>query len=168
MMALRLVHPAPEHRGEYEAMMDEWEAFGGRLNPGALRRYSKKLKRNVSYDQWLMGITEDRKTRQDLYFLMSSTRILGAISIRFGKVGQEGHCGYGIRPSERRKGYAAEMLSMALSIMKDQYGIDTVLISCAEDNIASEKTILKNGGVYLRSEPDEDDGEMLKLFEICL
>ena len=106
-------------------------------------------------------------TRQDLYFLMSGEHILGAISIRFGKVGQEGHCGYGIRPSERGKGYAAVMLSMALPIMKD-YGINTALISCAEDNIASEKTILKNGGIFLRSEPDVDDGEMLKLFEIHL
>lgn len=166
-MELRLVRPAPEHQTEYEAMMDEWKAFGGRLNPGALRRYSKKLQRTVSYERWLEWTAEDRMTRQDLYFLMSGEHILGAISIRFGKVGQEGHCGYGIRPSERGHGYAAVMLSMALPIMKD-YGIDTVLISCAEDNIASEKTILKNGGVFLRSEPDEDDGEMLKLFEIHL
>ena len=166
-MELRLVRPALEHKTEYEAMMDEWEAFGGRLNPGALRRYSKKLQRTVFYERWLEWTIEDRMTRQDLYFFMSGEHILGAISIRFGKVGQEGHCGYGIRPSERGKGYAAVMLSMALPIMKG-YGIDTVLISCAEDNIASEKTILKNGGVFLRSEPDVDDGEMLKLFEIHL
>ena len=32
--------------------MEEWETFGGRLNPGALRRYSKKQQRNVSYEEW--------------------------------------------------------------------------------------------------------------------
>ena len=167
-MELKLVRPAMEHKAEYEKMMDEWEAFGGRLNPGALRRYDKQLRQTVSYEQWLVRTEENRRTRQDLYFLMSGTRVLGAISIRFGKVGTEGHCGYGIRPSERGKRYAVKMLSMALPMMKEQYGINPVLISCAEDNIASERTILKNGGIYLRSECDGFSGETLKLFEIHL
>ena len=42
MEELRLVRPSEEHKSQYEAMMDEWESFGGRLNPGALRRYSNK------------------------------------------------------------------------------------------------------------------------------
>lgn len=42
----QLVRPMPEHKLLYEAMMDEWEAFGGRINPGALRRYSKTRQKN--------------------------------------------------------------------------------------------------------------------------
>ena len=43
MKQLRLVKPTIEHKARYEEMMDEWEYFGGRINPGAMRRYSKKL-----------------------------------------------------------------------------------------------------------------------------
>ena len=31
MEKLTLVRPAAEHKMEYEAMMDEWEAYGGRF-----------------------------------------------------------------------------------------------------------------------------------------
>lgn len=40
MDILRLIRASLEHKQQYESMMDEWEEFGGRLNPGALRRYS--------------------------------------------------------------------------------------------------------------------------------
>lgn len=52
MEELKLVRPLAEHKLQYESMMEEWETFGGRLNPGALRRYSKKQQRNVSYEEW--------------------------------------------------------------------------------------------------------------------
>lgn len=34
MEKLKLVRPSLEHKLQYESMMDEWEAFGGRINPG--------------------------------------------------------------------------------------------------------------------------------------
>ncbi|MBR5070583.1 MAG: GNAT family N-acetyltransferase [Oscillospiraceae bacterium] len=57
-----------------------------------------------------------------------------------------GHIGYGIRPSERRKGYATAMLHELLDICR-QRGMDRVMISCLADNEASRRTILNNGGV---------------------
>lgn len=72
--------------------------------------------------------------------------------------------GYGIRPTERQKGYATQLLAMALEKTKE-LGIRKVLVVCDEDNIASEKTIVKNGGI-----PDtsftEDDGNIVKRFWI--
>lgn len=58
-----------------------------------------------------------------------------------------GHIGYSVRPSERRKGYATEMLRQNLLNCK-QYGLDKVLVTCDYDNIASKKTILANGGIF--------------------
>jgi predicted acetyltransferase len=57
-----------------------------------------------------------------------------------------GHIGAGIRPSERRKGYATAMISLALEECK-KLGIKNVLITCDKSNIGSAKSIMNNGGV---------------------
>lgn len=78
-----------------------------------------------------------------------------------------GHIGYSIRPSERRKGYAREMLKMALPFCRE-IGIGRVLITCADGNIGSEKTILANGGVYESTVHKPDKDLDLKRFWITL
>ena len=71
--------------------------------------------------------------------------IVGMIDIRhylneyLTQVG--GHIGYGVRKTERNKGYAKQMLKLALEKCKE-LKIKRVLITCDEDNIASEKVIL--------------------------
>lgn len=169
MEELKLVRPSEEHKLQYESMMDEWEAFGGRLNPGALRRFSKKLQRKLSYEEWLKWVEDDREAGQDLYFLLKGNRIIGGISIRFKKnlqnVGIDGHAGYGVRPSERRKGYASTMLAMALPIMKE-YGINPVVISCDKDNVASAKTVIKNGGRLMEEVVETGTGEIVQVYHI--
>lgn len=65
-----------------------------------------------------------------------------------------GHIGDGIRPSERRKGYATAMIGLALEECR-KLGIDRVLICCDKDNIGSVKSIQRNGGV-LENEVEEN------------
>ena len=52
-----------------------------------------------------------------------------------------GNIGYSVRKTERNKGYAKQMLKLALEKCKE-LKIKKVLITCDEDNIASEKVIL--------------------------
>lgn len=78
-----------------------------------------------------------------------------------------GHIGYSIRPSERRKGYAKQMLKMALSFCRE-IGIEKVLITCKVGNIGSEKTILANGGVYESTVHDPNENKDFKRFWIAL
>ena len=49
-----------------------------------------------------------------------------------------GHIGYGIRPSERRKGYATKLLALSLEKAKE-LNITKALVVCDEVNTASEK-----------------------------
>lgn len=171
-MALKLEIPSMAHKERYEDMMDEWEAYGGRLNPGALRRRSAANPAPAPYETWLHWSEEDRTSgRQELFFLVDedSGRLLGAISIRAkvepDRLYLDGHSGYGIRPSERRKGYASRMLALALPLMH-QRGINPVIITCAKDNPASAKTAQSAGGVLVRE--TEDEGELMQAYEISL
>lgn len=165
MEDLRLVQPTMEHKARFEEMMDEWEAFGGRINPGAMRRYNKQSGRKISYEEWIVKMEADREEIQNMYFLMQGEKILGAISLRHKSAGVNGHIAYGIRPSERRKGYAAKMLGMALPRMK-AYGENPVIVSCAKDNLGSAKTIQKNGGRLI--EEVDDAGELVQIYHIDL
>lgn len=81
----------------------------------------------------------------------SDNKIVGIIDLRhhinhhiLGTWG--GHCGYSVRPSERGRGYAKEMLRLNIENAKRR-GISSLLITCDMDNYASEKTIIANNGV---------------------
>ena len=50
-------------------------------------------------------------------------------------------------PSERQKGYASEMLRLILPVCRE-FGESKVLLTCDKKNVASRKTIVKNGGVF--------------------
>ena len=51
------------------------------------------------------------------------------------------------KPRQRRKGYAKEALRIVLNLYKNKY--DEILITCEKENIASNKTILANGGILI-------------------
>ena len=98
-------------------------------------------------------------------------KVLGFLQIRhefndyLSKFG--GHIGYSIRPSERNNGYAKEMLRMALPHCQE-IGLDRVLITCAEGNIGSERTILANGGIYESTVYEPNSCRNMKRFWITL
>ena len=77
-----------------------------------------------------------------------------------------GHIGYGVRPSDRRKGYATQMLAAALVICRGM-GLERVLVSCDKKNIGSAKTIIKNGG-QLTNEFVDIDGSTVQQYWIAL
>ena len=76
-----------------------------------------------------------------------------------------GYIGYGVRKTERNKGYAKQMLKLALEKCKE-LKIKKVLITCDEDNIASEKVILSANAKL--EDIRNVDGENKKRFWIDL
>ena len=78
-----------------------------------------------------------------------------------------GHIGYSVRPSERRKGYAARMLREVLPFCR-QLGLSRVLITCTPDNEASRRVILSAGGVYESTVFEADRNRELERYWIDL
>ena len=76
-----------------------------------------------------------------------------------------GNIGYGVRKTEKNKGYAKQMLKLALEKCKE-LKIKKVLITCDEDNIASEKVILSANAKL--EDIRNVDGENKKRFWIDL
>jgi len=126
------------------------------------------------YDNWLEQIIV---TQTDApfgfvtgitYFAVVDGKIVGTLSIRhylndtLMKTG--GHIGYGVRPSERRKGYGTKMLSLALEKCRE-LGIQKALITCDKNNTGSAKTIKNNGGV-LENEIIDNDGNAVQRYWI--
>ena len=131
--------------------MDEWCAAGEKIVPYAIRK-------NDYHDfQYYLGnleLTEeiDGKVPDTTLFCLDVDRniFVGAVNIRHYLTEEmlvnAGHIGDGIRPSERRKGYATAMIGLALEEAK-KLGIYRVLMCCDKENIASAKSIINNGGI---------------------
>ena len=148
---MKLVHYSSICEEQYTAYISEWESNQETPTPSATKRNGVSF--TEKYQQWKDNET-DIPIKQGyvssmLYFLISEDIIMGSIvyrpeiNERLMKCG--GHIGYGIRPSERRKGYATLMLRMLLDNIKRE-GAVKVMLTCDDDNIASAKTIEKNHG----------------------
>ena len=91
------------------------------------------------------------RVAESIYWLVKDDNYIGRVSVRhmlndyLWQVG--GHIGYDIRPSERRKGYGKQILELALPKARD-LGLKQILITCDNDNIASQKIIEANGGLF--------------------
>lgn len=97
-------------------------------------------------------------------------RIIGMIQVRHELnaylLQYGGHIGYGVRPGERRKGYATQMLGLALQYCV-RLCIRRALVTCNLGNLGSSRTILACGGV-LENEVTEENGEILQRYWITL
>jgi len=129
---------------------------------------SEMWDKTESYDEWLKEITNNTDIKTvNPYWVVTDTffaireidyKIIGIIDFRHELndfLKDFGHIGYSVRPSERKKGYATEMLKQLLEIAR-QTGLSEVHLSCEKENIPSIKTILKNGASYERSFLFED------------
>lgn len=129
------------------------------------------------YGEWCRSVEANTKEETvnpdwvitDTYFAVDENdRIVGIIDLRHTLndfLKDLGNCGYSVRPSERRKGIASEMLRQLADAAR-KAGMSELHLSVEKNNEPSVKTILRNGGIYERS--FELDGEQADIYRIVL
>ncbi|HTF06796.1 MAG TPA: GNAT family N-acetyltransferase [Asanoa sp.] len=80
-------------------------------------------------------------------WIVEDGQVLGGIALRHKFDDDLGQIGYGVRPSARRRGLASWALGEMLVEARVVLDLDRVLIPCLRDNVASARTIERNGGV---------------------
>lgn len=97
----------------------------------------------------------------------NDNKMIGSINIRWNLTEEMkqflGNIGYGIRPTERRKGYNKINLYLGL-IEAQRLGLDEVILGCDVNNLGSEKTMQALGGVWVRTEVDPEDGVLTSVY----
>ena len=130
-----------------------------------------------NFDEWLTGMNNRRTgtnlpkgyVRENFYLCYADAELIGVFSLKFELtdflLNYGGHIGYAVRPSKRNCGLATEILRQGL-IISEQFGFKRILCICDEDNVASEKVILKNGGRFENRIYDPHDNVFVKRYWI--
>lgn len=151
--------------GQYNEMMTEWQTSGTQIAPWFLDKPFENLGDFAEFIRMLDNCEnanlDKRYSTTTSYFVTDENgRLIGAASLRHyltvDGYNTWGHIGYGVRPSERRKGYATCILKMALAEAKVKK-IQRVLLGCHSTNIGSAKVIENCGGILENIVADPDD-----------
>jgi predicted acetyltransferase len=123
-----------------------WSPFLPKENESPEKFVARLLQRELEREKG----EQDYFVHETIYWAIDNEQMIGRISLRHYLEGNltkmGGHIGYEVAPSFRNKGFATEMLSQILKTSK-AHEIGKLLLTCAPQNIASNKTITKNGGV---------------------
>lgn len=170
---MSLVKPTVNLRDEYLSFYQEWIESGEDMVPWVISKDPSDFEGMLRFlfsNEKGESLPEDWVPDSTFWLVVGDNKVVGAVNIRHRLTEKlfncGGHIGYGIRPKERKKGYANNLLALSLQKAKE-LGIEKALVVCDEGNIASEKTILNNGG-FPDSNFVEDDGNVIKRFWIEL
>lgn len=173
---MKLVFPTHEYKEKATEYIREFYEYNSEINgSGALDRFL----RESTYEEWLVKIRKDidianvEKPRVPaltyFYVREEDNRIVGMINIPLALSDflreEGGHIGYSVRPTERRKHYATDMLKAGVEVL-NTIGINEVFVSCDKENLASSDTILNNGGRLIKEKYSETFKETIQMYSI--
>lgn len=164
-------------KGALEYLKEHTE-YGSNLNgTGSM----DKCLNGVTYEDWLNELEKRKdinylkkinRCQSKTFFLIreSDNKIVGMTNVRYNITPKQikngvSHIGYGIRPTERGKGYAKLLLYFALLEEKKE-NENKVYLDCSVDNVASNKTILALGGKLINTCVDASDNSLTNYYII--
>lgn len=169
---LRLIIPDNTYKLQAQSYIEEFKIYNSKCSgSGNLEKYD-------NYDKWLehlrkMKSSDNGNIPRSTFFAIRECDniIIGMVNIRHKLdkflLNEYGNIGYAVRPTQRNKGYANQILQLALIECK-KIGLSKVLLVCAKNNIASEKVIKRNGGIYWNERDTKCEGKATKRYWIYI
>ena len=171
---LQLETPRLDRGDSYRALVREFAERGEPLVPFVLAFP------NEDFDAFLSQLSACSKgenlpagfvPHSTFFLVRNDTEVVGISNLRHQlteKLRHEGgNIGYGVRPSARGSGFATFLLRCTLDRARE-IGLSEALLTCGKNNIASVRTILRNGGELLSEEYLESRGEVVQRYRISL
>ena len=164
-MNLILVKPDLTYYDKYNEMMKEWCDSNTQIAPWFLDKPFNTIEEFADFiqmlDQTELGNQDKKFCSATSYFVIDENdRLIGAASLRHYLTVEGfntwGHIGYGVRPSERRKGYGTEILRLTLEEAKKKK-IYKVLMGAHKSNLGSCKVIENCNGILENEVNDPND-----------
>ena len=168
-MNVELVMPCKKYWESYKASFDEMDHTGlvdgmhwdGKSEPEDYFERARELAegRNLGH---LVPATN--------FWIIAEGAYVGRMSIRhelndwlrnYG-----GHIGYEVKTSARRKGIATRALELAIHFCSESLDLHELMLTCDDDNLASIKTIEKNGGELIEKREDEANNRLSRYYKI--
>lgn len=145
-----------DYNQEYFAMYPDFKPFATTEN----------------FNEFLMDVKNKRQginnhgVKEIFYFAIENNKIVGHGSIRINPESDEnymiyGHIMYGVVPSKRKLGYGTEICRLLIEKAK-KLGIEKIIITCNEDNVASKKIIMNNNGEFFESVIDIEGNQICR------
>ena len=167
--------PSMSRKNEIIEYLDEFVEYESDINgAGSLDKIYEGYSFEEALDRCLKMKDEDfaksvGRCPGNTFLLIreSDNRIVGTLNLRWN-LNEEmlrfgGHIGYGIRPTERRKGY--NKINLYLGIVEaKKVGLEKVMLDCDVNNIGSDRTLKALGGVLERTEIDPSDGILTNVY----
>ena len=167
METFYLETPSLERKNEIIDYINEFVEYKSDINgTGSLDKildgytFEQALERclNMQYEEYAKKLGRCQG-KTFLLIRKNDNKIIGTINIRWNLTEEMkqfgGHIGYGIRPTERRKGYNKINLYRALEVC-EEHGIEEVILDCNKDNLGSSRTMIDLGGVKQEERMHED------------
>ena len=167
--------PSLERKNEIIEYLDEFVKYGSDINgSGSLDKIYDGYTFEEALDRCLKMEDEEYaksvgrcQSRTFLLIRENDNKIVGTINVRWNlneaMLRFGGHIGYGIRPTERRKGYNKINLYLGMLEAK-KVGLEKVMLDCDVNNLGSDKTLKALGGKLERTEVDPSDGILTNVY----
>lgn len=167
--------PSMDRKNEIIEYLDEFVQYGSDINgSGSLDKIFDGYTFEEALDRCLKMEDEEyaksvNKCPGKTFLLIreDDNKIVGSINIRWNlneaMLNFGGHIGYGIRPTERRKGYNKINLYLGM-IEAKKVGLDRVMLDCDVNNLGSDRTLKALGGTLERTEIDPSDGVLTNIY----
>jgi predicted acetyltransferase len=169
---MQLIPPDLSYAESFKRYVEDYRRFG---DPARIAKYAPGAENFPAYIDSLhlaaqgINLPEDR-VPYHTFWLIDGGEIVGIVRIRPQLTPKaeknDGHIGYDVCPSHRRKGYGSVLLRLAL-MEAQRLGLSRVIVTCAKSNVLSQRVIERCGGRFLNETIDDDDGHELLRYELA-